>query len=169
MSGTGRKVEGDRGGEVLEIRKSIVVNAPLGVVFKAISDPEELIQWFPDQAILEPKVGGKVKFSFYKEKSPDHTCATDTFTEGIVKEYIPNKKLSYTWKQKDVPNFPETIVTWELEEIDVNKTKVKLFHSGFTGNEERKSFKEHDQGWSYFLGRLEKYGMEKDNKLYNTS
>lgn len=157
MSGTGRKVEGG-GEEILEIRKSIVINAPLGVVFKAISDPEELTQWFPDQAILEPKVGGKVKFSFDKEKSPDHTCAT----EGIVKEYIPNKKLSYSWKQKDVPDFPETIVTWELEEIDVNKTKVKLFHSGFTGREERKSFKEHDQGWSYFLGRLEKYCIEKD-------
>jgi hypothetical protein len=35
---------------------------------------------------------------------------------------------------------------------------VKLVHSGFSGKEEGKlSFKEHDQGWSYFLDRLEKY------------
>ena len=54
--------------------------------------------------------------------------------------------------------FPETVVTWELEEIDVNKTKVVLVHSGFTGKEEGKlSLTEHDKGWSYFLGRLEKY------------
>lgn len=57
MSGTERK--GEEGEEILEIRKSIVVHAPLEVVFKAISDPEELTQWFPDQAILEPKVGVK--------------------------------------------------------------------------------------------------------------
>lgn len=58
MSGTERKGE-EEGEEILEIRKSIVVHAPLEVVFKAISDPEELTQWFPDQAILEPKVGVK--------------------------------------------------------------------------------------------------------------
>jgi|SRR5690348_6513945 uncharacterized protein YndB with AHSA1/START domain len=154
--------EGELKTEKLQIRKSIIVNASLGAVFKAISDPEELTQWFPDQAILEPKVGGKMKFSFYKEKSSEHTCETDTVSEGIVKELIPNKKLSYTWKQMDVPGFPETVVTWELEEIDVNKTKVKLFHSGFTGREERKSFKEHDQGWSYFISRLEKYCTERN-------
>jgi uncharacterized protein YndB with AHSA1/START domain len=154
--------EGREGEEKLQIRKSIIVNASLGAVFKAISDPEELTQWFPDQAILKPKVGGKMKFSFYKEKSPEHTCATDTVSEGIVKELIPNKKLSYTWRQKDVPGFPETVVTWELEEIDVNKTRVKLFHSGFTGREESKSFKEHDQGWSYFMSRLEKYCTERN-------
>jgi hypothetical protein len=35
---------------------------------------------------------------------------------------------------------------------------VELVHSGFTGKEEGKlSFKERDQGWSYFLDRLEKY------------
>ena len=56
-----------------------------------------------------------------------------------------------------MPEFPETVVTWELEEIGANKTRVVLSHSGFTGKEERKSFKEHDQGWTYFLNRLEKY------------
>jgi len=78
-----------------------------------------------------------------------------------VKEFIPNKKLSYTWQHKEVLDFPETIVTWELEEIGANKTRVELIHSGFTGKEERKSFTEHDKGWSYFLGRLQKYCKEK--------
>jgi uncharacterized protein YndB with AHSA1/START domain len=42
----------------LEIRKTIVIDASPEVVFKAISDPKELTNWFPDQAILEPRVGG---------------------------------------------------------------------------------------------------------------
>ena len=53
--------------ETIEINKSIVINASPEVVFKAITDPDELTNWFPDQAILEPKVGGKMKFSFYKK------------------------------------------------------------------------------------------------------
>jgi len=42
-----------------------------------------------------------------------------------------------------VPEFPEIVVTWEMEEISANKTRVKIIHPGFTGKEERKSFKEH--------------------------
>jgi uncharacterized protein YndB with AHSA1/START domain len=45
--------------ETIEIKKSIVIDATPEVVFKAITDPNELTHWFPDQAILEPKVGGK--------------------------------------------------------------------------------------------------------------
>ena len=40
--------------EIMEIKKSIVIDASPEVVFKAISDPNELTNWFPDQAILEP-------------------------------------------------------------------------------------------------------------------
>ncbi|MGA8083952.1 MAG: SRPBCC domain-containing protein [Candidatus Nitrosopolaris sp.] len=161
MSTTERK--GQKGEEeTIEIKKSIVIDASPEVVFKAITDPNELTNWFPDHAILEPKVGGKMKLSFYKEKSEnDHPCTGDASPEGTIKEFIPNKKLSYTWQHKDVPEFPETVVSWELEDIGANKTRVELIHSGFTGKEERKSFKEHDQGWTYFLDRLEKYCKDK--------
>jgi uncharacterized protein YndB with AHSA1/START domain len=140
----------------IEIKKSIVINASPEVVFKAITDPEELTNWFPDSAVFNDRIGGQVRFSFYKERSKD--LDRDYSPEGIVKEFIPNKKVSYTWRLKDKPDFPETVVTWELEEIEPHKTKVELVHSGFTGKERGKlSSKEHDQGWSYFLGRLKEY------------
>ena len=46
--------------ETIEIKKSIIIESSLQVVFKAITDPEELTQWFPDQAILKSRVGGKI-------------------------------------------------------------------------------------------------------------
>ena len=49
-----------------EIRKVIVIDAPSNVVFKAISDPAQLTEWFPDAAVLEPEVGGRFVFAFYK-------------------------------------------------------------------------------------------------------
>src|SRR5919108_4245187 len=80
----------------IEIKKSIVIDSSPEVVFNAITNPEELTQWFPDQAILEPKVGGKFRFSFSKEKSKE--LERDYSPEGTVKELVPNKKVSYTWQ-----------------------------------------------------------------------
>jgi uncharacterized protein YndB with AHSA1/START domain len=54
--------------EKVEIKKSVVIDASPEVVFKAITDPDELTNWFPDQAILEPKVGGKSNSVFTKKK-----------------------------------------------------------------------------------------------------
>lgn len=142
--------------DTIEIKKSVVINASPEVVFRAITDPKELTNWFPDSVVFNGRIGGQVRFYFYKEKSKD--LDRDYSPEGIVKELIPNKKVSYTWQLKDTPDFPETVVTWELEEIEPHKTRVDLVHSGFTGKEGGKlSSKEHDQGWSYFLGRLKEY------------
>jgi uncharacterized protein YndB with AHSA1/START domain len=41
------------------IEKNIVIDASPEVVFKAITNQDELTNWFPDQAILEAKLGGK--------------------------------------------------------------------------------------------------------------
>jgi uncharacterized protein YndB with AHSA1/START domain len=138
--------------EKIDIEKNIVIDASPEVVFRAITDQVELTNWFPDQAILEPKLGGKVKFSFYKDKEREHR-EFDFFPEGTIMEFIPNKKVSYTWEEPNTPDFPRTVVTWELEEIENNKTRVKLLHTGF---ESGKLFK-HDEGWSYFLYQLQRY------------
>lgn len=138
--------------EKIDIEKNIVIDASPEVVFRAITNQVELTNWFPDQAILEPKLGGKVKFSFYKDKEREHR-EFDFFPEGTIIEFIQNKKVSYTWQEPNTPEFPRTVVTWELEEIENNKTRVKLLHTGF---ESDKLFK-HDEGWSYFLYQLQKY------------
>ncbi|MDE1765653.1 MAG: SRPBCC domain-containing protein [Thaumarchaeota archaeon] len=145
-----------------EVRKIIEIDALPEVVFKAISDPTELTNWFPDAAILEPNVGGKFKFTFYKDstrciKKKDE----DSLTEGKVIEFVPNKKLSYSWQHNNIPDFPETVVTWELEQISKNKTRVTLTHSGFTGKEGDKGIEAHDQGWTFFLNELSLYCRNK--------
>ena len=143
--------------ETLEVAKNIVIDAPPEVVFKAITDQIELTNWFPDQAISETKVGGKMKFSFYKNsKRGNQECGRDTdkFAEGTVTELILNKKISYTWENSAEPDFPRTVVTWELQKIDNEKTNLKLLHTGFKAGEKVKLY---DGGWSHFLNELKKY------------
>jgi uncharacterized protein YndB with AHSA1/START domain len=149
--------KGRQGEVTIQIKKSIVINASPEVVFKAITDQNELTNWFSDQAILETKVGGKMKFSFYKNSKrghQDHGRDKDYFHEGTITEFIPNKKISYTWEDSYEPDFPRTVVTWELEKIENNKTSLKLLHTGFKADEKAKQY---DEGWSHFLNELVKY------------
>jgi uncharacterized protein YndB with AHSA1/START domain len=52
--------------ETIEIKKNIVIDASPEVVFKAITDPNELTNWFPDNAIFDGRIGGKVEPSIKK-------------------------------------------------------------------------------------------------------
>jgi uncharacterized protein YndB with AHSA1/START domain len=89
-----KEMEGQQKQEITEIRKNIIIDATPEVVFRAITDPNELTHWFPDQAFLEPRVGGKMKFSFFKTDSQYRQM--DFFPEGIISKFVPNKKISYT-------------------------------------------------------------------------
>jgi uncharacterized protein YndB with AHSA1/START domain len=151
MSTTDRK--GEQQQETIEIRKSIVIEASTEVVFKAITDPEELTNWFLDQAILESKVGGRYKFSFNKQENNEY-LQMDYFPEGTITEFIPNKKITYTWQEPNIADFPRTVVTWELEKLEKNKTRLYLSHTGFRADEMAKN---HDEGWSHFLSELAEY------------
>jgi uncharacterized protein YndB with AHSA1/START domain len=134
-----------------EIRKTIVIDAPPQVVFKALTDEKQLTEWFPNQAILQARVGGAMEFRFQREDgSVDHKVV------GKILEIVPGKKLSFSWKNTSDPDFPDTVVTWTLEPAG-SKTKVTLVHTGF---EKGRWLDLHDGGWSYFIGRLAEYSAK---------
>ena len=136
----------------IEIRKTIVIDATPEVIFKAITNPEELTQWFPDEVVFEPHIGGKVTFDFSGKKSgKEGGCQI----HGTIIEFISNKKISYNWEHTNSSSGnSKTIVTWELERIKDDGTRVNLRHTGSTTAE---MAKEHDEGWIYFLPELKKY------------
>lgn len=138
----------------LEIRKTIEIDASPEIVFEALTNSKSLSQWFPDQAVLEPKIGGKMKFIFFSKGAKP--LDRDFFPEGEIMEFVPNKKLSYTWIPQGIPDFPRTIVTWSLEKIEQNRTRVILIHSGFTGSP-HELYQDHSHGWDYFTKRLVAY------------
>ena len=135
----------------MEIRKTIEIDASVETVFRALTAEDELTQWFPDVVVVEPRIGGKARFTFYAKKAEN--LNRDFYPNGEIVEFVPNKKLSYTWIPEDISDFPKTIVSWTLHNIGKNKTKVELLHSGFTGKPQE-LFKEHQTGWDYFTKRL---------------
>jgi uncharacterized protein YndB with AHSA1/START domain len=140
------------------IRKAKIIHAAPNVVFNALTEPEKITGWFQDEAILDSKVGGKISLVTRAEIHPDWNLDKDYYMNGTIMEFVPNKRLSYSWKFDDSPSFPETVVTWDLERINSEKTRVKLGHIGFTGKEKGNfSLESHNQGWAEALDKLAKY------------
>jgi uncharacterized protein YndB with AHSA1/START domain len=144
--------------EDIEVRKTKIIEASPKVVFSALSEPEKLAEWFQDEVDLDVRVGGQIRLVTLKEKHPEWNLERNYYMEGTIMDLVPNKKLSYSWKFRDTPNFPETLVTWELEQINPNRTLVKLTHVGFSGKEKGNfSVESHNQGWTEALDKLAGY------------
>jgi uncharacterized protein YndB with AHSA1/START domain len=132
-----------------DIKKVVVVDAPSELVYRAISEEDELKKWWVDVPVLEKKMDGKMLFQFLKENS--EMLTEDFVVEGKIMEFIPNRKLSYTWKPVDDESYPDSLVSWTLEDISENKTKLTLDHTGLDGAKDASHL---DEGWSYFLNKL---------------
>ena len=144
--------------EETAIRKAKIIHAAPDVVFNALTEPEKLTGWFQDEAMLDSKVGGKISLVTHKEIHPDWNLDKDYYMNGTIMEFVPNKRLSYSWKFDDSPSFPETVVTWDLVQINSEKTRVNLAHKGFRGKEKGNfSIESHNQGWAEALDKLAKY------------
>lgn len=144
--------------EEIEVRKTKLIEGSPKAVFSALTEPEKLAEWLQDEADLDNRVGGQIRLVTLKEKHPESNLERNYYMEGTILEFVPNKRLSYSWNFKDTPNFPETLVTWELEQINPNKTLVKLSHVGFSGKEKGNfSVESHNQGWTEALDKLAGY------------
>ena len=78
------------------IRKEKIIQAGAEMVFNALIEPEEITEWFQDEANLDPRVGGNIRLVTLKEKHPDWKLDRDYYMDGAIIEFVPNKRLSYT-------------------------------------------------------------------------
>ena len=95
-------------------------NAPIALVWRAITEKKLMKKWYFDISDFKLEVGSKFHFEGGEEgKRYVHLCE--------VLEVIPHKKLKYSWKYEG--NVGLSFVTFELSSVG-EKTKVKLIHYG---------------------------------------
>lgn len=129
-------------------------NAPLALVWKAITNRDDMKKWYFDLAEFKPEVGFEFQFTGGKDdRQYLHLCK--------VTEVVPRKKISYTWRYGGYEGISE--VTFELFE-EGNKTRLKLTHNGLetfpkdNADFDKKNFAE---GWTYITGTSLKDFLEK--------
>ena len=121
-----------------------IFSAPVPRVWNALTDPNQMQQWYFDLKEFTPEIGFEFEFVVEHEgNSYHHLCR--------VAEVIPQKKIAYTWRYKGEPG--NSLVTFELFP-EGNKTRLKLTHTGIetfpkTPAYARKNF---EAGWTAIIG-----------------
>ena len=119
-------------------------HAPIEKVWKAITDKNDMKQWYFDLKEFKPEVG----FEFRFEGGPDdntrylHVC--------IITEVIIGQKISYSWRYDGYEG--NSLVTFELF-AEGDKTRLVLTHAGletFPGNVSDFAKENFVEGWTYF-------------------
>jgi len=119
-------------------------NATAEKVWQAITDKNQMKQWYFDLKEFKPEVG--FEFQFYggtPEKQWLHLCK--------VTEVIPMKKLTYSWRYDNYEG--NSFVTFELFPEE-NKTRLKLTHSALETFPDIPELRKENfaEGWTSLIG-----------------
>ncbi len=125
------------------------IKAPPAKVWAAITQPEQMLQWWgPDagptlKAEADVRPGGRFSVVFRLLNGTEHNPT------GIYQEVIPEKKLVFTWEWPGAPE-RESLVTFLLKPLN-GGTELTLHHAQLPDEDACKS---HAQGWSGLLDKL---------------
>lgn len=128
-------------------------NAPVEKIWRALTDRDEMKQWYFDIAEFKAEPGFEFQFT---GGDPDgvqylHLCK--------IIDVVPNKKLSYTWRYDGYEG--NSLVIFDLVP-DSNKTTVRVSHFGLQTFPALKAFAKQnfEAGWTEILGSLLKKHVE---------
>ena len=141
------------------IVKEISIDAPAAKIFSALTEPDQLTQWWGEegkyhveQMEADVRVGGRWRTT--GTSSDGRPFAV----EGVYREIDPPRVLVYTWAHDWGENdAAQTLVRFDLTERG-GSTLVKVTHSGFADSQSRD---DHDRGWTVVLGWLNAFVSEK--------
>jgi len=152
------------------IEKQILLRAPLGRVWDAISDATQFGTWFgvefDQQFARGTSISGrivptKVDAEVARMQEPHTGISCDITVERIE----PMKLLSFRWYPYaiepggDYSKEPTTLVTFELEEVR-GGTRLTITESGFDRvplARRAEAFASNEQGWAIQTTLIEKY------------
>jgi uncharacterized protein YndB with AHSA1/START domain len=136
-----------------EIEREVVIEAPVDVVWRTITEPDQISQWFADRVELEPKPGGHGAMYF-----------GDSGEGGplVVEAVEPPYRFSYRWNHpagEEPIAGNSVLVEFTLAPESPERTRLRVVESGldelaWPQDEKQHYADEHNGGWATFLGRL---------------
>ena len=129
------------------------LNAPVARVWKALTNVDQMRQWYFDLKEFKPEVGFEFEFVVEHEGNRYHHLCR-------VTEVVPQKKIAYTWRYKGEPG--DSLVTFELFP-EGEKTRLKLTHEGLDTFPKTAAFarENFEKGWTTLIGSELKQFVEK--------
>jgi uncharacterized protein YndB with AHSA1/START domain len=120
---------------------------PREVIWKAITDPKELVGWMNTKAVIDGRNGGAVDFI---------NTVSGFHTTGCILAWDPQRVFEHEWHIAPNPSLPngepESVIRWELKQDSYsNNTFLTLTHSRLT----KSTSSRFAPGWHAYLDRLE--------------
>lgn len=135
-----------------QIEREILIDAPVEVVWRVLTQPDQIRQWFSDQAQLDLRAGGEGRLSW-----------TSGTSFGIAVEAVETeRRFAFRWLYPDGSS-PDpgnsTLVEFTLSS-EGGGTRLLVVESGFDRidwSEEQKArrFERNSEGWEECLARLQ--------------
>ena len=129
--------------DVLTITRHL--GAPREAVFRAWSDPSELVKWWGPEGMTTPvcemdvRPGGAWRTVIAGDQGNEHICS------GLYREIIPPERLEFTWAwETDGRRGHESVITIEFREHD-GGTEMVFTQRSFESAESRML---HNEGWT---------------------
>ncbi len=132
-----------------------ILNASTALVWQAITDKDQMKQWYFDLVDFKAEVGFEFEFDGGTEDGTQyhHVCK--------ITEVIPGKKLTYSWRYEGYEGM--SFVTFELTP-EGQSTRIKLTHAGletFPASNPDFAKQNFVQGWTEIIGTGLKGFVEK--------
>jgi uncharacterized protein YndB with AHSA1/START domain len=126
------------------IVEELTIEATPQRVWRAITEPDEIVQWWAFEARVKPEVGSLGEFRF---RPPAGVLQFE------MAELDQDEKVRWISRQGS-PQWAGTSVTWQLMPVH-NGTKLIFTHDGFAQVDE--AYERTRGNWQYFLASLKSY------------
>lgn len=136
------------------LRVSRTIRADPDTLFRAWTDPQELLHWWSQaadgwafaSASIDLRVGGRYRLGMSAPDGKMHVAV------GVYREVQRPTRLVFTWDWEDPTNrVGDTLVTVEFKGVDGNQTEVVVTHEAFA---DATRVRRHEQGWTELLELL---------------
>lgn len=143
--------------EAYQIEREVVIAAPADIVWRTITEPDQIRQWFADGVDLELRPGGVGGFVF------DHEGGDSIRRHPLVVESVePPTRFAFRWAFPDgeAPHAGNSVlVEFLLEAEGPAATRLRVVETGLAdlgwSEEDKVGYADsHRQGWTRHLGRL---------------
>lgn len=136
-----------------DIELSVKIYATAAEIWSALTDQDELEEWWSEGVTLEPKVGGKFREAWKDDKG------TAQLASGKVLAVKPKNEIRFSWREKDWLNDVYTECLIQIEDEKKHRL-LTIVHSGWDKLPEGKRTKlinDFKVGWGYHLQELKSY------------
>jgi uncharacterized protein YndB with AHSA1/START domain len=141
----------------VQIESEVVIDAPVDIVWRTVTEPSQISQWFADRVELDTRPGGQGTLVFLGDDGePVQTAPL------VVEVVEPPHRFAFRWShpEGDEPVAGNSIlVEFVLSAEGAARTRLRVSETGletigWTDDDKTRYAREHNEGWAHFLGRL---------------